>query len=672
MSAENPSEDRDPAPWVRFVPWAVLLCALAAFVPALGQGFVSWDDDRNFALNERWRGLTDENREWMFGESHIGHWQPLTWVSLALDWELAGGDVPPGTQDLDALAPVARQIHRTSLLIHGLSAVLVFALIRSLLRATDLGARAPPERLAVVSGAGALLFAIHPLRVESVAWATERRDVLAGVFLFAALLAWLRAARRESVDRGAYWLCFVLFALSLLAKAWAITLPAVLLVLDIWPLRRWTRVGGGRGSGALVVEKVPFALLSVGVAAIALRAQAAGADGASAVMGLEDHSIAQRLAQAAYGAVFYVRKTLWPTDLGPLYELEVEFDPTRARYVASAVAFVVISLVALVVRTRWPAVPTAWLTFLIVVSPVLGLVQSGAQIAADRYTYLACVPFAALAAGALLRAGGSRLERPLLGLAAVVLVALGAATWRQTRVWRGSQALWEHVARVEPGSYIAHFNLAAELLREGRADDAIASLRRSIEAHPGEGNVNARMTLGGLLLQRGRRAEAETLYAEGLAVDPQTWYLIQQLEQLWGAGAFERVDRLWRDAVAADPDDWGVHYEYGKFLARHGRTDGAVACWRTAAEVGGDLEGLETLWAQIGNGELTLGRNQAAEQALRQALDLARRKGLWLRDAELDLAECLRRLGRAAEARAIAQRVLQNDPRNARAQQLAR
>ena len=194
--------------------------------------------------------------------------------------------------------------------------------------------------------------------------------MLAGVFLFATLLAWLRAIESGSVRMGWLLLALTWFTLSLLSKAWGITLPAVLLLLDLWPLRRWKRLApDGRGLGALLIEKIPFAVLATIVAVLAFNAQKAGAGGETAVVGLDQHGIAQRLMQAAYGTMFYVRKTLWPVGLAPLYELEREFDPTRLRYLVSAVAFALTSLLTYLLRRRHPALPVAWLTFLVVVSP---------------------------------------------------------------------------------------------------------------------------------------------------------------------------------------------------------------------------------------------------------------------------------------------------------------
>jgi len=663
---ETPSES---PPWLRFVPALVFLLSVCAFAPAFRQGFVRWDDDRNFVLNEHWRGLSDENQRWMLTESHIGHWQPLTWMSLALDWEFASGDVPPATQDLEELRPVAERIHAVSVLIHGLSALCVYALIRWLLARSALGERAGALRVTLAAAAGALAFGVHPLRVESVAWATERRDVLAGVFLFATCLVWLRAVDAGRLRGGPLLACLALFVLSLLSKAWGITLPAVLLIWDVWPLRRWKGVRpDGRSFGQLVLEKVPFGLIALAVAVQAFRAQREGEGGITAVMDLEAHGIADRLAQAAYGAVFYVRKTLWPTELAPLYELEVDFDPTRTRYVVSAVLFVLLTVGAWLARKRVPALLVAWLTFLVLASPVLGLLQSGAQIAADRYTYLSCVPFAALFAGGLLALQRTRFERPVAG---VVLLALGAAfvaTWRQTRVWKDSQTLWEHVVQVEPESYVAQYNLAAEHLVAGRMDAAVEHLQRSIAAHPGEGNVQARTTLGDLWLRQGRRRDVGELYLEGLAEDPQTYYLIQRLEELWGAAGAQRVAELWRAAVAADPDDEGVRFEHGSFLLRQGKPRAAIEELTRAAQLApqGDL-----IWFRLGQANLQSGQPDEAVAALEQADRVVRRNTGGARPEYLvALGEAQLAQGRPERARATARGVLRAFPGHPGAQAL--
>src|SRR3989441_7828192 len=253
----SPSAQR----WVRWLaPLLIALVTFAAFLPALQNQFVSWDDHENFRDNPHYRGLAWTQLRWMW-TTHRGHYIPLTWMTLGLDYLLWG------------LNPLG--YHLTSLLLHAANAVVFFVVVRRLLtRALS----SPSERgyaLAVSAGVAALVFAIHPLRVESVAWVTERRDVLSGLFYLSAILIYLRAREREERGRGWYWLSVAVFVGALLSKSMVVNLPVVLVILDVYPLRR---LGGAVGwwserARRVYVEKIPVVLLAATASAIALMAQ---------------------------------------------------------------------------------------------------------------------------------------------------------------------------------------------------------------------------------------------------------------------------------------------------------------------------------------------------------------------------------------------------------------
>ena len=424
----------------RLGPPVVLLLALAvfaSFLPALGSGFVLWDDDMNFTDNPDYRGLTWAHLRWMFTTVYGGHYQPLSWVTLALDYSLWGMN-PSG-------------YHLTNLVLHGANALLVYALIAALVPGIGRGA-------ALI---GALFFAVHPLRVESVAWATERRDVLSGLFYLLTLITYLRLAeaRRAGGGWSAWWLASVgCFALSLLSKAWGITLPLILLVLDVHPLRR-LRCGGGLRT--VLAEKVPYFVLALGGAALAHLASSQ----VPARRTLAQEGVVARAAQAAYGLVFYLWKTLVPVALSPAYLLEQTVRPSEPRYVLSVAVVLGLAVALVRLRRRWPWAAAASACYLLVLVTVLGFVQTGPQIVADRYTYLACVPWAVLAAAGLDRLAR---HRATLALAAASLAVLGALTFRQTRVWHDSRTLWEHALAVDPDNYIAYQNRGT--LRQARGD----------------------------------------------------------------------------------------------------------------------------------------------------------------------------------------------------------
>src|SRR5881275_811891 len=301
-----------PAPgWVLFlVPVLIALVPVAAFLPSLQNQFVSWDDDENFLDNPHYRGLGWSPLRWMW-TTHQSHYIPLTWMTLGLDYLLWGMN-PFG-------------YHLMSLLLHAANAVVFFFVVRRILtRALP----SPSERghaLAVSAGFAALVFAIHPLRVESVAWVTERRDVLSGLFYLLTILEYLRACEPEKRGRWWYWLSVVTFVCALLSKSMVVNLPVVLLILDVYPLRR---LGGALGwwsarARRVYVEKIPFVLLAAAASAVALMAQLSH----RAMIPVTHLSAPGRLAVSAYGLSFYLWKTVVPLNLSPLYELPRTMNP---------------------------------------------------------------------------------------------------------------------------------------------------------------------------------------------------------------------------------------------------------------------------------------------------------------------------------------------------------
>jgi len=337
---------------------------------------------------------------WMFTTLHGGHYQPLSWVTLAVDHALWGMN-PTG-------------YHLTSLLLHTLTAVAVYAGLLALL------ARTPTRSTHLAAALGALFFAVHPLRVESVAWITERRDVVSGLFFVLTLLAYLRMQHTAGAARRRWLLASLgAFTLSLLSKAWGITLPAVLLALDLSPLGRLPGASG-RARTRVLVEKLPWAMLAAAGAVVAFAAQ----HRIEAMRTLSDHGPLERTLQAAYGICFYLWKTLAPVNLSPLYILPDDLSLTMPRFAVPLLLVVVATVAALLAWRRHPWVLAAWIAYVAILSPVLGIAQTGPQLAADRYTYLASLPLAALFAAAVARA--PRRAPAVLAVAAAVVLAYGA------------------------------------------------------------------------------------------------------------------------------------------------------------------------------------------------------------------------------------------------------
>ena len=439
---------RDP----RWLALAVGVAAAVPFLPALWNGFVVLDDWTNFTANEDYRGLSPRHLKWMFTTFLMGHYQPLAWMTLGADYLVWGMN--------------ATGYHLTSLLLHATGAALLFAVLRALLL------RCGAERPEGAAAAGALFWAIHPLRVESVAWATERRDVLCGVFFLLSLWAYLRmASEREQGGRWARWLALAVlaFAASLLSKALGIMLPFVLLVMDVFPLRRF-RKGARLG---VLLEKLPFLALAAADFAVMILAM-------GHIQQLRPGGPAplDRLAQASFGVCFYLYKTFVPFNLSPLYPVGPGVDPSEARFVVCIVVAVLASIALLAFARRRPALLASWLAYGLLLAPVLGSVVRGPQLAADRYTYLSLMPLSALLAGAL---AASRLSKGALALAAGLAFGfLGVRTGTQCRVWKDEITLWNHVIDSGWGGAFAHTNRATERVNRMDMGGAIADLEQAI------------------------------------------------------------------------------------------------------------------------------------------------------------------------------------------------
>lgn len=464
-----------PARRSEFLLHAALL-ALAtwiAFGPALGAGFVNWDDGENVVQNEAFRGFGGASLRWMFTTTHLGPYQPLSWLTLALDHAVGGLD--------------ARVYHRTNLVLHAAGAIALYALARHVLdRCAGASAREPvsvgrrgvsaatgilaePSVRSFTAFAAALLFAVHPLRVESVAWVTERRDVLSAPFFFLALLAWWRYAEAP-VGRGRryYVLALVALVLSLLAKASAIVMPALLVLIDLGPLRAAARE---RGARRMVLEKLPVLAIVLPFAWIAAVGQARD----STMLDAATHGLVARAVQAAYSAWFYASRCLWPAGLQPMHRMPSQEALFGVEYVLPALVACAATLAALAGWRKLGCAAWAWFAYLVILSPVSGLAQSGRQLVADRYSYLTCVPLALLAA-----LGCAWIARRGRWLAwSVLLVVAGALAWRAnvlTRVWRDSWSLWAHALAVDPDNDTALLDLGVLELEtaQGLADPARA------------------------------------------------------------------------------------------------------------------------------------------------------------------------------------------------------
>ena len=479
------------------------------YSPALPNQFLDWDDSANFLNNPHFRGLGWEQLRWMFTTFLMGHWIPLTWITFGLDY-LVWGMNPIG-------------YHLTNILLHAANAAAFYFVAYRLLAKAMTGFGEIGLRLGAATAA--LSFALHPLRAESVAWVTERRDVLSGLFFLLTILTYLNACDAQGATRRR-WLgssvgCYIL---ALASKSIVMTLPFVLIVIDAFPLGR---IGGRlRDWFAPQVrqvwkEKVPYLLLSLIGGAIALYAVRTGSSPTS----LEKLPLLSRVAIALWSFCFYVWKTVLPQGLSPLYELRGPVDPLALPLLGSAIAVGILSAGLFLLRRRWPAGLAVWLTYIVMLLPVSGLFHDGGQLAADRYSYLSCLGWTLLAGAAVAAmvrgATGRSLTRPLaraaLAATAAWIIGLGALTWNQVQIWRDPDTLWSHSLQIDPDCAWCHNNLGVALGSRGLFPPAIEHFERAVASRPHL--LVAHHNLGFVLLRVGDPARASEHFQRVLSED---------------------------------------------------------------------------------------------------------------------------------------------------------
>ena len=488
----------------------LLATTLVAFWPGLNNHFLNWDDDRNFLDNASFQGLGVEQLRWAWSTYHLGVWQPVSWLLLSLQYCVAG------------LEPTV--YHAVSLALHILNAIVFYWLTAEILRLAMPGKfQISLNRTRLVAAATAILFAVHPLRVETVSWISCQPYLPASLFYMLSVLAYCRAYRGD-VDRRRQFLglvaTFTLYLLAVMSKAVAISLPVVLLLLDTYPLRRLGGRAGWLGATTTRVwlEKVPFIVVAVLVACWA----AAAKDFNESRVPFALSAMDARLAQSAYGLIFYLFKTIYPTHLIPYYSLPEGLSCFSWVYGLCATGILGGTLCLILLRRRWPALLTVWIAYVVILLPNLGIVQISRQLATDRYTYIAIMPLMILLAGAalhLFEAFAPRWRAPTLvlslGIGAATL-ALIDATRRQTLVWHDSVSLWQATLAVDPNCAVAECNLGVALLQDGQYEGASRHLSRAIDLEPGFAFAYA--NCGVLCSETDRPQDALVFYQRALAM----------------------------------------------------------------------------------------------------------------------------------------------------------
>lgn len=639
----------------------IAVASVAAFWPAHSATWVNWDDDLNLTDHQAWRGLSGEHWRWMFTTGHAGVYQPLGWAAFAVQHALFDGD--DGRLSFGAY-------HAVSLGLHAINAVLFLLVCLKLFESGTQSAELPIAsrstwQLPAFAFTAALMFAVHPLRAECVAWLSCQPYLWAAAFALAATWVYLHRAQHMH-GRGLLLLAMatLLFGLSQLCKAIAIALPLVLLVLDVYPLRRIERRDGRIHWACpllLIAEKLPMLTIA---GFIAWRGHVATA----AFSPAQPPQWSQRALTAICAAGHYLWKSIYPVGLSPRYELRGDLTLRDPRVIAAIVTLVVMAFagVGLAIRRR-PAVFVVLLSYLLLIGPVLGLIWHGDHLAADRYSYLACMPWAVLIGAALValnrrRPNWSAFSPALFVMSAIVLVAL---SWRQTRVWGDSISLWRHALAQDEQSHTARLNLGLALaspdIHPGPTLPTAAELiearglfEKILETQPA--NFNAWKGLGIAFGGLDMREEAVRAQENALRIKPdEPAAIYSYATALSEAGRYEEARAVFERAVELNPRDYRALTNLGMTLARLNRPLEAEARFKAALAV---QPTHARAWFQLGNVYGSLNKAEEARQAYEQALRLEPQSV----EVRIAQAELLDKSGRRPEALELLQKTMASFP----------
>jgi protein O-mannosyl-transferase len=608
----------------------LVLLVVVVFGQTAGFDFVNLDDDQYVTTSyETQLGLSPKGIAWAWTHSQIGNWHPITTMSFMLDWQLFG------------LNPRGYHVH--NVVLHAAAVVLLFTLLRRLTNTLW------PSALA------AALFAIHPLRIESVAWVTERKDVLSGCYFMLTLWAYSLYVRRPS--RSRYIAVLVVFTLGLMSKAMLVTLPVVMLLLDYWPLNRFqlspARLGSGPGAGwwkrakELMLEKLPLCLVAFGFSVVTAWLSL------SSARVMEVLPLRVRLAMAPITTVTYLGKMFCPWNLAPHYPYSLD-GPPGWQVLAACALLAAISAWVWRVRPRRPYVLMGWLWYLITLLPVVGLVPGGNQLMADRYTYIPQIGLYV----ALVWAIGDRWAswpqgwKPATVAGTVVIMAtLIALAWWQTSYWRDSETLWRRALACTSQNAVAHEHLGNALRSSAQSAEARqqSALAASLMAQAKQEYQKALAimpralpslsNLGAVLSEEGKLDEAIALFRHALVVNPKVADVYYNLANvLHQKGSTNEAIATYREALKLAPNHLLAHNNLGLLLAATGNLKDAAIQYQQAIESNpafvhaynnlanllaaqGNLDGAEAVYRQV------LKFNPPPPAAFRNLADVCRGKG---------------------------------------------
>jgi tetratricopeptide (TPR) repeat protein len=571
----------------------LIVFSLIAFGRILGNDFTNFDDNIYITENNHIKaGLNSETIKWAFSAVVSSNWHPLTLLSHALDWSLFGAN--------------ASGHHLVNLLLHIGSVLFLFFFLEKTTKSLW------------PSAFVAALFALHPLRVESVAWAAERKDVLSMFFGMATLYVYALYVEEHKLSR--YFLCLTLFALGLMAKPMLVSLPFVLMLLDFWPLGRWqqalapVKVPAAASERSekkktkqrkddstkekkistpltsrspiirsLLWEKAPFIFLTTFSSIVTIWAQSKG----GAVASMEQLSFLARVLNATMSYISYIYKIFWPVDLAVFYPYE---DPFLQLPVAGALLILIaITIIVIYTIKKLPFLFVGWFWYLGTLIPVIGLVQVGRQAMADRYTYLPSIGIGIMLAwGIVYLLPKEKLRKIILIPAAVIVLSvLTFLTWQQCGYWKNGIELFNHTLHVTKNNDLAHYNLANSLDEQGKVEEAIVHYREAIAINPY--HDSAHCNLGASLATQGKTEEAITHYLVAIKINPLQYAAHSNLGiALAAQGKNKEAIAHYLAAIKINPDYADAHYNLANLLLKQGQIDQAISHYLEAVKLNPD------------------------------------------------------------------------------------
>ena len=563
--------------------WAIVIfiVTILVYIPALNNDFVNWDDNKYVYQNKNIHFFNLQSLYWMLTSFHASNWHPLTWLSHALDYALWG------------LNPLGH--HLTNILLHGFNTLLVFLLaIKLTTHAQDSTMTSSNSKTShtfstqtfLVAGVTAALFGLHPVHVESVVWISERKDLLAAFFFILIILSYVSYTSLPTPNRSRWFpLSILFFALALMAKPMAVSVPIVLLLIDWYPLKRLDNPG--QKLIVLLKEKIPFFILSITSAIITLIAQYSG----GAVGSMEQFPLGLRLMNASRSLLFYLGKMVYPLELSPFYPFPADAHWLGLPYLLSGFVVVLFTLSCLwMIKRKNYLIPIIWFYFVVTLLPVIGVMQVGIQAAADRYTYLPSLAIFLLAGlgiswiyqkAASIKYGGL-LKGTVLLVTAIILLLLGQSTINQIKVWQNSESLWSYVISIFPKSIpIAHNNLGLFYHEKEMLEKALAEYNQasSIDAD----YINSYNNLGVIYDEMDKFEDAIIAFNKALTIDPHYTEAYYNLGNAYAArGMSDEARSHYKQALISNPHYAEAHNNLGLIYEKQGKVDEAMFAYKQA------------------------------------------------------------------------------------------